>query len=522
MPNVVAPPPSAPRERELKFGVAREDLAVLVDRLAAAPGAVRRPRAAKLLSAYFDTADRALAAADVTLRVRREGRWRVQTLKQGVVGAGVSDRLERERRVYADVPALDAEEAALVEAVVGRAIASDELEPVVAIHVRRTVVDVTLEDAAIEVALDEAEVEAGGRTAAFSELELELKRGDPAALFALARDLAAYAPLRLGALSKSARGFHLLAARGPSAVSAGPSPVRPGMDVATAAVAVLGDCVRQFRGNEDALLVGGDDKAVHQARVALRRLRSALKIFRPALADARLPTVAAEIKWLAHELGAARDLDVFADGALEDAGRHVAVGPLAAEVETARAAAYDAALDALRSPRARAALFDLAEWMTVGDWRTAAANAAVRDAPIEAFAAEVLSARFAKFEKKAKGLAGLSAEKRHGARIEAKALRYAAGFLAPLYREPGRTAQKFDRFDSRLKRLLDALGVLNDIATSRPLALDLGRGAVARGDGAAALAAGVVAGSADGRTQRALGKAKKRLKRLRDAKTFWD
>lgn len=521
MPNAVAPPPSEPRERELKFDVKREDLASLGDRLADTPGAVRRPRTATLLSTYFDTADRALGAAGVSLRVRREGRWRVQTLKRGGVGAGMSDRLERERRVYADVPALDAEEAALVEAAVGRAVTSEELGPIVATRVRRTVFDVTRDDAVIEVALDDADVEAGGRAAAFSELELELKRGEPDALFVLARELAAQAPLRLGTLSKSARGFRLAAAEAPGAVSAGPSPVTADMDVATAAVAVLGDCVRQFRGNEDALLAGGDDKAVHQARVGLRRLRSALKIFRPALSDARLPVVAGEIKWLAHALGAARDLDVFAESALAGARQHVDVGPLAAEVEASRTEAYAAALEALRSPRARAALFDLAEWMAVGPWRTASETAALRTGAIETFAAEVLSARFAKFDKKAKGLVRLSPEKRHDARIEAKALRYSVGFFAPLYHGGASAKRRFERFDRRLKKLLDSLGTLNDIATAGPLALRIGHDAVERGEAALGLAAGVIAGSTDGRAQAPLAEAEKRLRKLREAKIFW-
>lgn len=521
MPNAVVSPPSDPHERELKFDLAREDLASLADRLADTPGAVRRARTAKLLSVYFDTPHRALAAAGVTLRVRREGRWRVQTLKQGEVGAGMSDRLERERRVYADVPVLDAEDAALVETVVGRGVTIEELEPVVTTRVRRTVFDVSRDDAAIEVALDDANVQAGGGVAAFAELELELKRGEPAALFALARDLADHAPLRLATLSKSARGIRLAAGEPLGAVSAGASPVRPDMDVATAAVAVLAECVRQFRGNEDALLAGGDDKAVHQARVGLRRLRSALKIFRPALSDARLPVVAGEIKWLAHALGAARDLDVFAEGALADAGRHVDVGPLADEVEASRREAYAAALDALRSPRARGALFDLAEWMAIGEWRTAPKTEAVRKTPIETFAAEVLSARFAKFEKKAKGLVRLTPEKRHDARIEAKALRYAVGFFAPLYQRDAAVRRRFERFDRRLKKLLDALGTLNDIATSGPLALRIGHDAVKRGEAALGLAAGVIAGSTGGRAQAPLAKADRRLRKLRDTKIFW-
>jgi len=133
----------------------------------------------------------------------------------------------------------------------------------------------------------------------------------------------------------------------------------------------------------------------------------------------------------------------------------------------------------------------------------------------------VLSARYAKFGKKAKGLVRLSPEKRHDARIEAKALRYAVGFFAPLYEGNAGAKRRFERFDRRLKKLLDVLGTLNDIATAGPLALRIGHAAVGRGEAALGLAAGVIAGSTDGRAQAPLAEAEKRLRKLRDAKIFW-
>src|SRR3546814_6754427 len=65
-------------------------------------------------------------------------------------------------------------------------------------------------------------------------------------------------------------------------------------------------CVRQFRLNEALLLAGRDAGALHQVRVALRRLRSAFSIFKPVIGgDAHTP-LRDELRWLASELANAR------------------------------------------------------------------------------------------------------------------------------------------------------------------------------------------------------------------------
>jgi inorganic triphosphatase YgiF len=172
------------REIELKFLVSADDLAAV---LAAAPPGEDEIR--ELTSIYYDTADGALAAAGLSLRVRDDGRRKVQTMKRG---KGTS-REECE----AEVVALDTSWPDL---------AGLALTPVSEVRVTRRQRLVRYAGAEIEIAADVGEVSAGERSETFSELELELKSGPEAALNELAAELARSVSMTPSAVSKSDRG----------------------------------------------------------------------------------------------------------------------------------------------------------------------------------------------------------------------------------------------------------------------------------------------------------------------------
>lgn len=174
----------AGREIELKFLVSADDLDAV---LAAAPAGEDETR--ELTSIYYDTADGALAAAGISLRVRDDGRRKVQTMKRG---KGTS-REEHE----AEVAALDTSWPDL---------AGLALMPVSEVRVTRRQRLVRYAGAEIEIAADVGEVFAGGRTETFSELELELKSGPEAALHELAGELGKSVTLAPSSISKSDRG----------------------------------------------------------------------------------------------------------------------------------------------------------------------------------------------------------------------------------------------------------------------------------------------------------------------------
>ena len=317
----------------------------------------------------------------------------------------------------------------------------------------------------VEIALDRARIVAGERETSFYELEIEQKDGDFAQLFALAHRLVTTADVRLSVLSKAQRGYRLLGAA-PVAARAAPIMLAAPITAQAAFAVIARACMVQFRLNEALLLATADPVALHQARVALRRLRSALSLNKAMLADSRFPGLCADLRWLAARLGKARDLDVL----IARAGDNF----LREQLCKARAGAYRNAGRALRSVRARTLMIDLAAWIAIGDWRAAPETRAMRDLSARCFAAMVLDRQFRRLRTGGRNLARLDDRARHEVRKTAKKLHYAAGFYASLF-DGKRERQRHKRFVAAVQALLDQLGALNDLATVPGLlaALDL-------------------------------------------------
>ena len=511
------------REIELKLDVRAEDRASLEVALKALPGVVRRRAAQRLTTAYFDTPDHALEAAGASLRIRRKGSGRIQTIKSGPHGAGLFDRSEIERRIRSDTPSLTDDERNRLGAVLGGDPPADEaLVQVFATAVRRVLFDAARGDSTIEIAIDEASIEADGRVVDFVELELELKSGDGAELFGLVRELADVAPLRIAGRSKSARGYELVQGDAPRSYKGVVSPVSPGMDVEASIRAIASDCLSQFRLNEDLLLADARSSPLHRARVALRRLRSAFALFKAAVAGPQAEALRAELKWLAGELGEARDIDVFVKERLsgkEPSETETLDPQLHGMVDARRMIAYADALAALNSERALKLALDLVEWLEIGDWRSAPSTEDLRRGSAEDFAAKAIEKATRRLKKRGKGLASLPVAERHQARIAAKKLRYACEFFAPLYE--GREGKRHAAFLKRLTDLQDRLGALNDVAATTELTRKLAREAGEDRAGDVAFSAGMLAGAAEARAEKQIGKSEESLAKLLDAKPFW-
>ena len=400
-------------------------------------------------SIYFDTPRNELAAAGLSLRVREAKGRRIPTVKAGGPAAGMFVRSEWEQEVADDRPVLD--DTTPVAAMLGAK--AQEIRPAFEVRVERLLWTIAEDGSEIELVLDRGEVVAGDRMSALCEIELELKSGRPAALFALARRLAETTPLRPGVLAKAERGYRLLG-EAPRAVKAEPIALDADMNATEAFQRIAGSCLRQFRLNE-AMLSARNPEALHQARVALRRLRSALTIHRDMLDDGRLAHFQAELRWLAGAMGDARDLDVLAARRSES--------ELRARLEAARGEAYAQAEAALDSARARRLMLDLLEWLALGDWRMAGGNEAIRLQPARDFAAAQLDRFRRKVKKGGRDLASLDDEARHEVRKDAKKLRYAVGFFGPLF-DGKRQKRRHARFTEALEALQDRLGLLNDLA----------------------------------------------------------
>ncbi|MEO6093451.1 MAG: CHAD domain-containing protein [Novosphingobium sp.] len=447
-----------PIELELKLEAARDDLEALAGRLAVAGFQLQQH---EQRSIYFDSPGNALRTAGLSLRIRESAGRRIQTIKaEGVQLGGLFARPEWETVVSDDTPVIDDATGPLRSMLPENTL--NALAPVFTISVGRRSGTFAKDGAPIEAAVDLGQIEAGERMAHIAEIELELKEGPPAAVFAIARSLADVAPVKLGVLAKSERGYRLLDGSAHKVAKA----VRPVFGSSPSAAemfaAIVAACLRHFRLNEDLVTGIRDAEALHQARVALRRLRSALSIFKPIILDDRFEHLRIQLRWLAGTLGDAREIDVL-----------VAAGESAASIDDARQAAYANVEDALGSARARALMLDLVEWTAIGRWRVDPAEPSATEQPAQIFAIAALERLRRKLKKRGANLAELDDDARHQVRIEAKKLRYAAEFFADLFAD-GKAKRRAKRFVAAVQGLQERLGDLNDIANAPALRARLG------------------------------------------------
>jgi len=460
-----------PEEVELKLLVQPEDLAALwrhprVAELTRGPASVRT-----LESVYFDTGDLDLARSGLVLRLRPGGDGMVQTVKTREGGsAGLFRRGEWEMPVNGDLPDLlqvpDPELRARLEGVVG----SNPLSPILRTVVRRSSRSVGEADWEARFDLDVGEAKTPKGSLPICELELELVRGDPSALYDLAFELNESVALRPARLSKVEGGLAALLGETPEPRNA--RRLKLGRDVTLEEVltAIFRSCIAQIVANEAPARAGVDPEGVHQLRVAVRRLRSALSLFGDTLPSENREFFRAELRWLSGEMGDARDLDVFRAESLEpmllQAPGRDDLQRLAEAIGEMREAAYRRTRAALDSRRYTGLILALGAWNAGRRWRNQPLTheSARLFAPAREIGQELLDRLYRKARRRGSKLGDLTLEEAHRLRIQLKKLRYAGEFLSELY--PHRHA---GRFVKRLGRLQDTLGHLNDQNTAHRL-----------------------------------------------------
>src|SRR5918999_1271144 len=330
-------------ERELKFRLTP----AAARRIARQIRPVGPWRRRVVSNAYYDTANARLQRAGVAVRLRRDGTQLLQTLKVESDGAGLSTRAEWEipaPRGRLDIAAFPREE---ILAATGLDVArlATQLQPRFETRFARRSAPVRVDRATrAEISLDQGYVTAGGRREPISEVELELKAGDTASLLRYAADLAKPLGLALEFESKAERGYRLVAG------AASPPPRRwrrPRLgELATpseAVSAVFAAALTQAGANARGVVHGRDPEYLHQMRVGLRRLRSALVAFRDLVPKKAATPIVERLRGLMPALGAARDWDVFCEGLVhlgtQDAERAPALAPLLARARARRTAA---------------------------------------------------------------------------------------------------------------------------------------------------------------------------------------
>ncbi len=473
-------------------------------RLEAAVAAGRSQRT-HLQATYFDTADRRLAAAGIALRLRKEGRRLVQTVK--AAGKGLMERLEH--NVDIGPAALQvAGDAALIDPRRHTGTPAGELlERVLAVRPGERAVSLIAvyrtdiwrrhralrtNNGTVEVAYDRGVIIAGERRLTVSELEIELLRGKPEAVIDVARRWASRHGLWIDVRSKAERGERLARqeAFGAPIMSATVN-LRRSDSPAKALQALLGGGLAEVLRNASQISSGSyDDEHVHQMRVGLRRLRTALRLFEGASPgiDGHWPQALAEVF---RQLGVVRDRDVLLASVLprlREAGAPL-VEVLAARraadrpgnpqspdsKSRDRAAPDDESVRVVRASEFTQLALELQRFVLSG---SAHARAAIETLPAGGVVADDeqaddaqadlrrwLAPRLQRWHRQVRQLArqfqNLDGDARHTLRKRVKRLRYAVEFVATIH---GR--KKVKAYLARLEPSQEGLGRYNDLSVA--------------------------------------------------------
>ncbi|MCX5495316.1 CYTH and CHAD domain-containing protein [Kaistia dalseonensis] len=495
------------REHELKIAIAPDRLDEAIAFEPDSQALTRGPmQTRRLVSTYFDTSDHVLFRHGYVLRIRQDGVEPTQCLKGTTHSGSVGTRFEHEVAAPASTPDID---------LFGPTVAAElesilEGAPLVAIftsQIERTVRTIEWHGATIELAADSGEIVAGSKAERVAEFEIELRAGPLQPLFEIGLLFVDRFAAGLMQQSKSERGFGLLG-HAPVPCPSEPPELDEAMPTGQAIAAVLQACLDGFVGNWPAIIVGHNADAVHEARVSLRQLRSALSLFGPSLPAGQARSLSDGARRIAAVLGEARNLDVLHDFLREPAGDDPEAAKarrrLMRRIARRRHAAYaEAAARLADSNTARFVLALQLCILNVGEMPNATFPGS-----IEMIAEEGLAALLGKALKRHKDPARRSPVSRHRLRIALKKLRYAADFFSSLYDE-----DQAGPYVERLGSLQRDLGELNDQVMIERLIATLQLGDVGRF---------VSMPKLPGREmRRTLGSLSRDWRRFRKARPFW-
>jgi triphosphatase len=452
-------------ETELKFALSpqrQRTVEALVARLSRSmSGPTRRHE----ITRYFDFADLSLFKAGFSLRVRQSDDGYVQTLKALSGGGAALARFEREwllARGRLDVTKL-------AGTPVSRLMAARREAPireVFATDILRVTYSLALDDDAIvELAIDNGHVRSGEMAEAIHEIEIELKAGGTGPLYRFASALHESCPLTISSDSKAARGYRLAIGSGFKPRKADDIELPGDVLVAEGFRRILDSGLGQFVTNLP-FCSADDPEPLHQSRIAIRRMRSALALFDSYLEPDAAGRFEAMLKRFGQILGTARDHDVFLKdvAARKREDRENAAWPdlVIPPIEGGRRDAYRGVQALIRSAEPTGFALALSGWAESSLWLRAFEDLANR--PLADIAPDMLDRLAGKAHKRGSHIGDRSLDELHALRKTLKKLRYCTEYCAALYRY-----KRVERYQERAKDLLDVLGALNDTVGAEAL-----------------------------------------------------
>ena len=498
------------------------------ERLRASPWwrGLRDEHLSELHSTYFDTDNLQLRKLGVSLRTRNKDDVIQQTMKLSGANGGSFRRKEWSAVIPDSIPdpalVIDPDLPAPV-----RALTAADLAPVFRIDVKRETRRLTRAGGEIEFALDVGAVRNDGKRAALSEVELELQAGDPRVLIEEARRIVDIAGGRLHFTTKPDLGYAVSGENDARWTKTPKLYLDPDIDAAGALQATLLHALNHLTSNDDCARENAHIEGVHQCRIALRRMLSALRLFADITPEATRAALEDEIGWMMSVFGPARDLDVLYADLLKPATDAVDepedLEPLLMALARQRQEAYRQVASMLHSARYSRFLLD-AFALAVDDLRAKDVDQSHLNAPARDVARAALEGAYAGLLRKGRNFKKKSAKQRHKMRIQIKKLRYASEAMSPLFDE-----QRTKQFYKGLAGLQDGLGAMNDVVVAeRLLAALVDREVAAGGDAEAAerrtqlsYATGCVLGWHRCRAAKFNEKLHKQWRRFQRTEPFW-
>ena len=506
------------REIELKLALNPADAMAFRRQPLLSERAIEGPKRRRVFNIYFDTPELMLKKRRMALRLRRVGGKWLQTLKTaGSATAGLHQRGEWEHPLRA--PELDL--AVFKDTPLAKLPRSKELhlrlKPVFTTDFQRTTW--LIETAAgqrVEVALDQGVTRCGAKERPVSEVEIELVEGRAMAVFDVARGLIEQVDLQPDVLSKAERGYRLFKPANPMPCRAENVELAADGSQAQALQTIAAACIDHFECNVESALVSDNPEYFHQLRVALRRLRSAMRIFNP---EGQSHLVA-ELHWLTTTLGTARDWDVLRietlPGLVKSFGDAGLQKQILASGKRRQAMTREAARAALMSRRHALLVIELGRWLSDSDELALAVPPAANDSDaspppavlnLAEFASREIRYRHKQLLRDAFAVAVQTAAVRHQVRIDAKRLRYAVDFFSSLFKK-----NRVKPYLKDLAAIQEMLGQANDAASAEPLIAALAPPAPFMQFAQGWLAA---------KTQAGLAGVDQRFERLQKRRHFW-
>lgn len=436
----------------------------------------------ELTDTYYETGDWRLYRAGYALRVRRgenstEDGFEA-TMKSLAAGEDDADGLRRRREISGEVegagPEALGEAAGRIGDYLRALVGPEDLRQIFTVKTRRSAYTLSLQGAQVgEVALDETEILLDNEEEPVQLRRIEVEV-DPEALSSLehfVERLRADCKLSPATASKYQAALFARGLTPPGPLDLGPKTVDDSLTVGEVAFAVMREQFELFLAHEPGTRLGEDTEKLHDMRVASRRLRAAMKIFKDAL-PVRFGKVQDELRHFDRALGEVRDvdvqlqqLDVWTDEA-EPEDRE-SLEELRDVLKEQRGKARKAMLRTLDSRRYARFVESLTALLERGpSHRSRAAQRPVLDV-----APDLIHHRYRKVRKAGDRITRESpGEGYHDLRKKGKRLRYALEFLSGVYGKPA------GKLISSLKDLQDVLGDHQDTVVAVSHLRDAGIG----------------------------------------------